>query len=392
MAFLADKAQLIFNLFRENYPLSPFLITPLGFALCVWLTDRFFPQAQGTGIPQVIAARQTTLGDERSRLVSQKNMAGKILVMTLGLLVGASTGREGPTVQVGASIMFLMKKYAKSRTQDLLLAGAAAGVAAAFNTPLAGIVFAIEELGRSFEIKTSGLLIGAVIAAGFTSLAIQGDYTYFGTSSEAFNGMNCWMAMAFLALTCGLFGGFFGRLLCYFPFTRQELICSFLRRHKVSFAAFCGLGVALCGLLSSDNIFGTGYFVARSMVKGNTMSSAMFPIYKYVATALSSLSGIPGGIFAPSLSIGAGIGADFHILFPDISISILAIVGMCSFLSGVVQAPITSFVIVIEMTNDHALVIPLMAASLLATFLSKIIVKEGLYHTLSKRFLSISEA
>jgi H+/Cl- antiporter ClcA len=386
MAFLADKAQLVFSLLVERYSFAPMLVTPAGFAFAVWLTTAFFPQAQGSGIPQVIAARQSQLADERSRLVSLRNTLGKICVMTFGLMIGASTGREGPTVQVGASIMLLMKKYAKGREQDLLLAGAAAGVAAAFNTPLAGIVFAIEELGRSFETKASGLLIGAVIAAGFTSLAIQGDYTYFGTSSAFFTGTDCWLAAAFIAVISGLCGGQFGHILCYFPFTQQLTIRRALSDHKIAFAALCGFGVALCGWLSADNIFGTGYVVAKALVEGSTVGGFMFPVFKFVATILSSLSGIPGGIFAPSLSIGAGIGADFHMLFPNVSVSILAILGMCAFLSGVVQAPITSFVIVIEMTNDHALAIPLMAVSLVATLISRRIMREGLYHVLSKRF------
>src|SRR4029077_17474233 len=138
--------------------------------------------SQGSGIPQAIAARQLTDHAARGRLVSIRIAIGKVLLTLLGLLCGASAGREGPPGQGGASIMFALGRMSPRRQPGLILAGAAAGVAAAFNTPLARIVFGIEEMSRAFETRTSSLIVGAVIAAGLTSLALMGNYTYFGTS------------------------------------------------------------------------------------------------------------------------------------------------------------------------------------------------------------------
>ncbi len=152
----------------------------------------------------------------RLSLVSLRIAAGKIAVMMLGLLCGASIGREGPTVQVGAALMFAAGRRALDYQRGLLLAGAAAGIAAAFNTPLAGIVFGIEELSRSFESRTSGLVIAAVIAAGLTSLGLVGDYTYFGSTPAVLPFGRTWMVVPICAVIGGLAGGLFSRILILF--------------------------------------------------------------------------------------------------------------------------------------------------------------------------------
>src|SRR5690242_16948971 len=195
LAYAADGAQHAFQQLLRHYPYAPFLVTPLGFGLIVWITNRYFPNTQGSGIPQAIAARALKTPGERSRFVSLRAAIGKIVMTLTGLLIGASIGREGPTVQVGASLMFEIGRLTPKRQPGLILAGAAAGVAAAFNTPLAGIVFAIEEISRSFEVRTSGLIIGAVILAGITSLALFGDYTYFGSTAAMLGPFTDWLAV-----------------------------------------------------------------------------------------------------------------------------------------------------------------------------------------------------
>ena len=149
LALLADQAQRLFALLLTWRREAAFAITPIGFMLSVFLTNRYFQNSQGSGIPQAIAARQLSDQAARGRLVSMRIAVGKILLTLLGLLCGASAGREGPTVQVGASIMFAIGRLSPRRQAGLILVGASAGVAAAFNTPLAGIVFGIEEMSRA---------------------------------------------------------------------------------------------------------------------------------------------------------------------------------------------------------------------------------------------------
>ncbi len=392
LALAADQTAIAFQALLALQPLSVLALTPAGFAASSWLAQRYFPNSGGSGIPQAIAARRLTGTAARMRLVSIRTALGKMALLLLGLLCGASIGREGPTVQVGAAIMFAIGRLSPRRQPGLILAGASAGVAAAFNTPLAGIVFGIEEMSRSFEARTSGVILGAVIAAGVTSLALQGDYTYFGTTHAVLNGVEGWLAVPVLGVVGGLLGGGFSRVLILFGRGLPGRFGGAIRRHRVAFAALCGLIVAGCGLLSGGAAFGTGYAQARALVQdGGTVPGgfgAAFGVLKLLATMASSISGIPGGIFAPSLAVGAGLGANVAALLPSAPASALVVLGMVAYFAGVVQAPITAFVIVGEMTNDHALILPLMLTSVIAYAASRLVCPEGVYHALSHNFIA----
>jgi H+/Cl- antiporter ClcA len=388
LALLADWAQAAFADLLVKWRYASLIVTPAGFALSVFLTTRYFPNSQGSGIPQAMAARQLTDQEARGRLVSMRIAIGKILLTLLGLLCGASAGREGPTVQVGASIMFVIGRISPRRQPGLILAGAAAGVAAAFNTPLAGIVFGIEEMSRAFEVRTSGLIIGTVIAAGLTSLALVGNYTYFGTTTTMLQPGLDWLAVPLCGVCGGLAGGLFSRGLIAMARGLPGSLGGAIKRHPLAFAVVCGLGVALCGIASGDTVYGTGYAQVKAALENGAPLRADFGVLKFAATLLSSISGIPGGIFSPSLAVGAGLGANIAHVFPRAPIDAIILLGMVSYFTGVVQAPITAFVIVTEMTENHAMVIPLMAASLIAYAASRLVCHEGVYHALAKGFLS----
>ena len=389
IAVVADEAGDLFRALLARLPYAAFLLTPAGFALSSWLSRRFFPNSGGSGIPQAIAARHLHGLAARERLVSIRIAIGKTILLLVGLLCGASIGREGPTVQVGASIMFAVGRLSPRRQPGLILAGASAGVSAAFNTPLAGIVFGIEEMSRSFEVRTSGTIIGCVIAAGLTSLALQGDYTYFGTTQAILGGsVQGWLAVPVLGIAGGLLGGGFSRTLILFGGGFRGRFGTAIKRHPVVFAAACGLVVAACGWLSGSTVFGTGYAQARALVQAGGAMPAGFGLLKLLATVASSISGIPGGIFAPSLAVGAGLGANVAFLLPGAPVQALVVLGMVGYFSGVVQAPITAFVIVAEMTNDHAMVVPLMLTALIGFAVSRLVCHEGVYHALSHNFIN----
>jgi chloride channel protein, CIC family len=387
LATLADWAQLAFAALIAKSSYASLVVTPLGFALSVFLTNRFFPNSQGSGIPQAIAARQLSDQAARGRLVSLRIAIGKILLTLLGLLCGASAGREGPTVQVGASIMFALGRMSPRRQPGLILAGAAAGVSAAFNTPLAGIVFGIEEMSREFEVRTSGLIIGAVIAAGLTSLALVGNYAYFGSSATMLGHGTDWLAVPLCGVAGGLAGGLFSRVVIAAAHGLPAMPGRVIKQHPIAFALVCGLGVAICGLVSDDLIYGTGYAQVKAALDSGTPLPWHFSLLKLVATAFSAVSGIPGGIFSPSLAVGAGLGSDVAQLFPSAPLGAIMLLGMVSYFAGVVQAPITAFVIVTEMSDNHAMVVPLMAAALIAYATSRLVCPEGIYHELAKGFL-----
>jgi H+/Cl- antiporter ClcA len=389
-AKLADLAQHGFTSMTTagewNY-LIPLLITPAGFALSAYLAMRFLPNAQGSGIPQAIAARHLKDEEDRGRLLSLRIAFGKILLTVFGLLCGASIGREGPTVQVGASIMLAAGRFGgMAQARGLILAGSAAGIAAAFNTPLAGIVFAIEEMGRTYDARTNGLVLAAVIISGLAALGLSGSYHYFGSTSVAPVQMRDWA----LVLACGIGGGALGAIFSGMAQHFGQRIRRWAQpepmKRMVLLALCCGLAIAAIGVLSDGYTFGTGYEQAKGAVQGEALPHFFF-LEKFAAGFLSMLSGIPGGIFAPSLSVGAGLGSTLGSLLGT-SIALAAVLGMAGYFAGVVQAPMTAFVIILEMTGDHEAVIPIMAVSMLGYLTSRILSREPLYHGLSRVFIA----
>ncbi|WP_027518579.1 chloride channel protein [Bradyrhizobium sp. WSM1417] len=387
LAQLADLAQHAFALLLAQSRYAVLAVTPLGFMLSAYLTTRMFPNAQGSGIPQAIAARHLTDQTARESLVSIRIAIGKVILTLFGLLCGGSVGREGPSVQVGASIMFALGRVSPRRQPGLILAGAAAGVAAAFNTPLAGIVFGIEEMSRAFETRTSSLIIAAVIAAGLTSLALMGNYAYFGSSATSLARGTDWLAVPVCGVVGGVAGGVFSRIVIVMargfahPFGRA------VKGHPLWFALACGLAVAICGIVSGDTVYGTGYQQVKTALEQGAPLPQDFGILKLLATTFAAISGIPGGIFSPSLAVGAGLGSNIASFFHDAPLGAIMLLGMVSYFAGVVQAPITAFVIVTEMTDNHAMVVPLMAAALIAHATSRLICEEGIYHALATGFI-----
>ena len=389
-ARLADLAQKTFASLTSSGEwgfLLPLVLAPLGFMLSAYLAMTLFPNSQGSGIPQAIAARHLRDEEDRTRLLSLRIAFGKIVLTVLGLFSGASIGREGPTVQVGASIMLAVARLSgMAQTRGLILAGSAAGIAAAFNTPLAGIVFAIEEMSRTYESRANGLVLTAVILSGLAALGLAGSYNYFGEASAAPNQLRDWG----LVLACGIGGGALGAGFSGFALHFGQRIRRWAQPQPLPrmlvLAGLCGLAVALIGVASGGGTFGTGYDQARSAVEGHALPILFFA-EKLAASFLSMISGIPGGIFAPSLAVGAGFGSTMGSLFGT-SIALAAILGMAGYFSGVVQAPMTAFVIILEMTGDHQAVIPIMAVSMIGYVTSRVLSREPLYHGLSRVFIA----
>ena len=392
--FLAVAAEWANGLFHKMLAISPYLpllITPLGLALIVFVTRKFFPGSQGSGIPQTIASLDPN-SIVRGHVLSLRIAVGKVMLTVFGLMFGASVGREGPTVQIGASIMHSLGNLARFPKHDvekgLILAGAAAGVAAAFNTPLAGIVFAIEEMSRSFEEHNSSTILMTVIIAGITSLALLGNYSYFGHTSETLAFGKQWDVVIACGIAGGLLGGAFSRFLIEVNKGLAGKMGTWMRAKPVAFAAACGLILALIGLASNNTSYGSGYSEAKTLLDGHAVLPEAYGLLKMMATIVSYVSGIPGGIMAPTLSAGAGFGANLAHLFTGVPAGAAIILGMVAYFAGVTQAPITAFVIVMEMTDNHEMLLPLMAAAFIANLCSKLVCPVPLFHTMALNFIS----
>ncbi len=384
-----------FEWLHGTAPWAVLVWTPLVTAFVVWATRRFAPGAAGSGIPQVITALDPALpADSRHRFVSLKLTAAKMVLGAMAFLGGLSAGREGPSVQVGAGVMHNARRWLRpgSAMNDraLLVAGGAAGIAAAFNAPLAGVVFAIEELSNRLEARNNGLIIAAIVLAGLVGTSAFGNLTYFGSISVPPLNWASLLPGILVAVVCGVLGGLFARLLAASTAGMPDRFSALRRRAPVRFAALCGLAVAAIGLASGGATFGAGEQEVRHMLAGESDVSRLYVLLKFMATWITSWSGVPGGIFAPSLSIGAGVGHDVAQLVAGHNLSALApsliAVGMASFLAATTQAPLTSFIIVMEMIDGRPMVLSLMASAMLASLISRMI-SRPLYGTLSGMML-----
>ncbi|MDO9281274.1 MAG: chloride channel protein [Methylotenera sp.] len=386
-----EYANALFFTLQKTHWWLPLILTPVAGMLIVWITRRWFVGAAGSGIPQTIAALHMS-DNPHSTLVSLKLAFGKVMLGIGALAAGFSAGREGPSVQVGASIMHAFRRFLPAgfsvNPRHLILAGGAAGISAAFNTPLAGIVFAIEELGRRFEQKTNGVVITAIVLSGLVSISLQGNYTYFGQLAVGIIDKKIIIPVIVCGLVCGVLGGIFSRTLIESSDSLTGRVGKFRSLHPLWWAGFCGLIVALLGAVSAGSAHGSGYLFTREMLGGEVAETWQYAPIKYLATIFTYLSGVPGGIFAPSLAIGAGIGNDLLPLFGNLH-SNTAIYALCmaGFLAAVTQAPLTSFIIVMEMIDGHEMVTSLMAVAMIASIISKIFSKP-LYATLAEAQMS----
>jgi H+/Cl- antiporter ClcA len=362
-------------------PWLAFIITPSLTALALLLTRRWFTGSEGSGIPQVIAALHAPRTDEEDtlmrRLFGVRVIVGKILVSLTGLLGGLTIGREGPTVHIGAAIMAETRRFYPRRSEQLerrlLLAGAAAGLSAAFNTPLAGIIFAIEELARDFESRTNGIMITAVVFSGLTSLALAGNYLYFGQIDVPGNLGGAFVLPVILsAALCGLFGAAFNLALLRWRTWMPNWLIALRTRRPVLFALAVGLVIAAIGVGTHGESWGSGYDQARHLLEGSAPLSEGYGLTKWAALVVTYMAGIAGGLFSPSLSIGAGLAQWVHAVFPWASMAAVIALCMTGYLAAVTQSPITSFVIVMEMTNGTGMVIPMMATALVASRISAV--------------------
>jgi H+/Cl- antiporter ClcA len=381
-------------LFRLNKYLI-FAVTPLCFLLSWWLVRRFAPYAKGSGIPQVMAAVELRKPQERKlihRFLSLRIIIVKILSSAVKVVGGGIAGREGPTIQIASSIFYQVHKWLPKwwppiSQSNILIAGAASGLAAAFNTPLGGIIFAIEELSK-FHVKhyKSPLFI-AVIVAGLTAQGLGGSYLYLGypklDSSE-------WLLTAGVIVTA-IVAGFFGSKMCVLLLKVMQLFRRFTRTwQQVAIVVFCGLFVATFIFFLGTEAMGSGKELMERTLFTSSKSVEWYTPFVRMNGLIASFSfGGAGGVFAPSLSSGASIGAFLaewmHFTGPEANLLIL--IGMTAFLTGVTRAPFTSAIIIFEMTDRHSVIFFLLLGAIIANVIASFADKHPFYDRLKAMYL-----
>ncbi len=366
-------------------PTAPLVITPLAYAVAAYVTMRWFNGAQGSGIPQIIAANELpSTSQTRDGMVSMRVAIGKALLLVFLLVCGASIGREGPSVQIGAAVDAVRRPARRhpprGRPASRRRRG---GRRRAFNTPLAGVVFAIEELGRRFEQRTNGTVILDRPARRHSLGHARRKLHLFRLIAANLSGWPDILAV----LVCGVVGGALAACSASCSSGESSTFPGCGAAGPIEkmalFAGACGLIVGVIGLATGGATFGTGYSQAKDIIQGRQPSALVFRPSKTIVTLLSSMCGIPGGLFAPSLSAGAGFGHALEPFLPMVPPETVALLGVVGYFSGVVQSPLTAFVIVMEMTGDHDMMLPLMATSLLAYAVSRMVCKYPVYHAIA---------
>ncbi|MEO6845564.1 MAG: chloride channel protein [Ginsengibacter sp.] len=382
-AFLESKTFYIIH----NHGWFIFILSPVCFIAAWWLVVRFAPYARTSGIPQVMAAVEfaTTNYDKKiKKLLSLKVFFIKLISGLLMIFGGGAVGKEGPTIQMSGIIFrkineWLPKWWPPVSRSNMITAGAAAGLAAAFNTPLGGVVFAIEELTKTHLSYFKTALFTAVIIAGLTAQAILGPYLYLGFPDVSGVSSSIFFAVIIVAMVSGLIGGYMSKIILglfrwrrSFKFRYQHLIYIFV----------CAILTAAIAFFIDPRILGSGKeIMLTTLFTSDKYVRWYTSIFRVLGPVLSFTTGASAGIFAPSLGAGASIGSFMAGLFhaSESNANILILCGMVGFLTGVTRTPFTSAILVLEMTDRNSVIFYLMIAGLLSSLVSLTVDKHSLY-------------
>ena len=388
----------IAGIFAEWYPLHLIIIPALGGAIVGPLVYYFAPEAKGHGVPEVMEALELRGGKIRPRVVVVKALASSVCIAS-----GGSVGREGPIAQIGSALGSFVGqtlKLSEERVRTLVACGAAGGIAATFNAPIAGAVFALEVLLRRFGSVYFGAVVISAVTADVIAHYFEGDSRTFLTPEYTMQSPWELLLYTLMGFVAALAAVGFSRLL-YF----SEDIWNLIRIPEPTKPLFGGILLGLLGIVSYQidgfpRVFGVGYETIENTLFSQLTLQVTFGLLllKLVATTLTLGSGGSGGIFAPSLFMGAMLGASFgqiaHTIFPEIVApsGAYALVGMAAFFGGVAHAPITAILILFEMTGDYQIILPLMLSTVLSTIVAKNLSPDSIYTLkLKRRGVELSE-
>ncbi|MFL9481647.1 chloride channel protein [Chitinophagaceae bacterium LWZ2-11] len=373
-----------------------FIQAPLFFFIGWWVVKAWAPYSRGSGIPQVMAATQLAIAKNKHgsirKLLSIPVAFTKIVSSMFMVAGGAAIGREGPTIQVAGSIFSTIYKYVpknwpKLSRANMIVAGAASGLAAAFNTPLGGIVFAVEELSKSHISNYRTALFSGVIIAGLVAQTFLGPYLYLGYPDVS----NLSPYVLLLVLLVAALGGILGSGMTKIILTIMRWRKKLKQNQQLLFLMGCAFGIAFLVYFVNADVMGSGKEIMMNLLFTNnkTPEAHVFPL-RFIGPLLSFTTGGAGGVFAPGLTSGATLGALvgnwFHM--SDSNINLLILAGMVAFLTGITRTPFTSAILVLEMTDRHGVIFHLMLAGLIAGLTSLIVDKKAFYDHLKHDFLN----
>ncbi|KXH84490.1 chloride channel protein [Chryseobacterium kwangjuense] len=387
----------LLNFIMDWHDWMIFIIAPIGFVMSWWLVKEFAPNAKGSGIPQVMAAVELANPKEHTKirsLLSLKIIVFKIISSVVLVIGGGAVGREGPTIQIAGSVFRKVNEYLphwwpKISKKNMIMTGAAAGLAAAFNTPLGGIVFAVEELSKTHINYFKTALFTAVIIAGLTAQTLAGSYLYLGYPKTNDVSLMVMFPIILVAGTAGILASQLSvTMLKMNDWKKRKLKTD---KANILFLIICALFIASIAYFVNREILGSGKeIMERVLFTKDKHEDWYVPILRMLGPALSFTSGGAGGIFAPALTAGASIGSvisgAIHLTPNETNVVILA--GMVAFLTGITRAPFTSAIIVLEMTDRHSLIFHLMLAGMVSSIASILVSRHSLYDVIKVNFLT----
>lgn len=366
---------LVLDSWLKDMPDWKIVLAPMIGGLLVGpLTQRFAPEARGPGVSQVLYDVETRQGRIAPRVSLTKSVAS---ALTIGS--GGSAGREGPIIQIGASIgssVAQLLRLSDENTRLLLASGAAGGIAATFNAPIAGVFFALEVVLRSFTTRNFSVVVLASVVATVTAVSFRGDDPTILIPEVGFEHVAEIVFYAGLGVLAGVTSVAFIRFLYW----TGDRFTALRYPPALLLPALGGLIVGLLAL-ADDGILGTSSAQLAELLTEETAinTALLLLLLKLVATSITIGSGGSGGVFSPSLFLGAALGAAYggvlHNLIPELTASpnAYATAGMAALVAGTARSPITAVLIIFELTRDYAIILPVMTASVLATFVSQIL-------------------
>jgi chloride channel protein, CIC family len=362
------------------------LVPTLGSLLTGYLLFRYFPDARGSGIPQTKTALFIRDGYIRLRTV-----LGKFFCCSASLASGISLGREGPAVQIGAGIASVIARrlgLSKEQVKALIPVGAAAALAAAFNTPIAAVLFSLEEIVGDLHAPVLGTVVLSSATSWMVLHMMLGDEPLFHVTSYHLVNPVEFVAYAVLGVAGGLGSAGFVKLLL----SLRKRFLKLPRRSAWLHPVAGGLTVGLIGFFIPE-VLGVGYSYVEKVLAGDMIfrTVLLLCVLKIIATAVCYASGNAGGIFGPSLFIGAMLGASVgrvaHLVLPDYTAGpgAYALVGMGTAFAGIVRTPLTSVIMIFEVTRDYTIIVPLMISNLIAYFISHRLQPQPIYEALAEQ-------
>ena len=389
---LAEKGT---HIIYGHLPYLFFIITPLCFVLSWWVVNRFSTYARGSGIPQVMAAIELSSPNSDKQLkplLGIRIILVKVCSSIIMVFGGGAIGREGPTIQIAGSVFYKINQWLpawwpKISKKNMIMTGAAAGLAAAFNTPLGGIVFALEELTKTYINYFKTALFSAVIIAGLTAQGFLGPYLYFGYPNVSNLSRFVFIPVIAIAVLTGLMGSILSKAIL--KLLRWKKTFKRTYQHLLYLIVSAGI-LALLAVFVNVNSFGSGKdFIANILFTNQKYTSWDVSLLRMIGPLLSFTSGAAGGIFEQDLCDGAGLGSMVSGWFymSDTNTNLLVLSGMVGFLTGVTRTPFTSAILVLEMTDRHNVIFFLILAGMIASLAAYLIDRHSLYDHLRKEYV-----